>query len=187
MSGFERRMCLAHTFHSWRYLAHLPSAASWTLACTSTGLSRYRGTCLATCCFVKLSQSLTCRASIVVDFLAREAHESIQKIIDAICEVTQRWIRNAHRITKHVKVVPKWCTKKCVVTATCVPRTSMGHLEPRMASQVVPSVVKENERMGRRQMSYDDLGPRDALLPDATFCTPLTRGLLSTVPHEHGA
>ena len=83
LNWFENRSCLDHTFHSWCALTRLPSA---DVVCACEGdLSRYRGAC---------SDMLFCELAIsdlssrIGDALAREAHEAIQKITDAIYEAT---------------------------------------------------------------------------------------------------
>ena len=110
MKWFERRMCLTHTFSSWRLVARIPST-ELILVCEND-LSGYRDTC-SDLMFCELAISEL--SSRIVDSLAREAHEAIQKISDAIYEVTtgpQEFCLFSILCTKRVKVVPKWCTKR---------------------------------------------------------------------------
>ena len=84
MSDFVRRMCLFHTFRSWRYCSHLPQPEIGQAE--ADDLALHCNTC-SDLLFCELAISeLSCR---IGDSLPRGRRvSSILKITDAICEVT---------------------------------------------------------------------------------------------------
>ena len=112
MNWFENRSCLAHSFHNWCTGTRMPTAE--LVRVCEGDLSRYRGTC---------SDMMFCELAIsdlsdrIVDSLARKAHESIQKITDAVCEAATvprptGFFLFSVLCTKRAKVVPRWCIKR---------------------------------------------------------------------------